>query len=287
MDRHSHTAHANGCASTSACDLVIKKQYGSAKNALLMNGTIAALYVEASGVYANLAGVDAWDVERDARTYAGPHPVVAHPPCQRWGRYHGGAPTQWPRLIKGDDGGCFAAALAAVRRWGGILEHPEGSAAWDAHGLLTPPHTGGWIRADAVHGWDGWTCCVEQGWYGHAARKKTWLYAVGVELPMLIWGKSPATVRLDEGYHSAEERRRAVKTGICQRLSKRQRAATPVPFRDLLLSMARTVRGNHETGPRAGGAGADIPGLVKFLPNFRAGALATPELARGFLGARA
>jgi hypothetical protein len=48
--------------------------------------------------------------------------------------------------------------------------------------------------------------------------------------------------RLDEGYHSAEERRRAVRTGVVQRLSKRQRAATPEPFRDLLLGMARSVR---------------------------------------------
>lgn len=195
---------------------------------------IAALYVLPRGCYFGLEDVEPWDQERDARAYAGPWPVVAHPPCERWGRYWGGAPTTWPRLAKGDDNGCFKAALAAVRKWGGILEHPEGSAAWEAFGLKKPHHKGGWIRA----GDGGWTCCVEQGWYGHAARKKTWLYANGVELPELKWGKSPATAKLYEGFHGAEERRRAIKTGICQRLSARQRAATPIPFRDLLLSIA-------------------------------------------------
>lgn len=50
---------------------------------------IAALYVERDGVYYGLPGVDPWDEERDARTYAGPWPVVAHPPCARWCRLAG------------------------------------------------------------------------------------------------------------------------------------------------------------------------------------------------------
>jgi hypothetical protein len=49
--------------------------------------TVAALLVEADGVYANLPGVDCWDEARDARLYDGPYPVVAHPPCQRWCRF--------------------------------------------------------------------------------------------------------------------------------------------------------------------------------------------------------
>jgi hypothetical protein len=200
---------------------------------------IAALYVQADGVYSGIAGVDPWPETRDARTYAGPHPVVAHPPCQRWGRYWGGAPTTWPRLIKGDDGGCFAAALASVRRWGGVLEHPAYSYAWEAHGLPHPPTTGGW-QGDFL---GGWCCHIEQGWYGHSARKATWLYAVGTELPALNWGPAPGEfLPFEDSYHSAEERARAVKTGMCQRLSHRARAATPPEFRDLLLSIAATAQ---------------------------------------------
>ncbi len=197
---------------------------------------IAALFVLSDGPYAGISGVDLWDKNRDARTYAGPFKVIAHPPCERWGRYWFGGPSARVRRVKGDDDGCFAAALAAVRRWGGVLEHPAASSAWSAFGLLEPPRAGGWVVADWF---GGWTCCVDQGHYGHRAQKATWLYAVGVALPILTWGKSPRGVRLDEGFHSKEERRRKIRTGACQRLSARQRTETPIPFRDVLISMVQ------------------------------------------------
>lgn len=201
-----------------------------------MEDTVAALYVQTGGCYFGLPGVDPWDEARDARTYAGPWPVVAHPPCARWGHYWGGGPSaSWKRTL-GDDGGCFKAALEAVCKWGGVIEHPEASHAWSRFMLGSPPREGGWVRTFC----GGWTCCVEQGHYGHRARKATWLYVSGPEPPALIWGPSEASAILDQGYHSAEERRRAVKTGICQRLSQRQRAATPLPFRDLLLGIAKS-----------------------------------------------
>lgn len=200
---------------------------------------IAALFVENKGCYFGLADVDPWGVRDDARTYPGRLPVVAHPPCARWGRYWGGAPWQTERKKLGDDDGCFAAALIAVRAWGGVLEHPEGSHAWRHHGIVTPPRGGGWVSAGLFD--RGWTCCVEQGRYGHRARKATWLYVHGIDPPELKWGKAPGDfVRLEEGFHSKEERARAVKTGACQRLSARQRAATPIEFRDLLIGMARS-----------------------------------------------
>ena len=205
--------------------------------------TIAALFVLPNGPYAGIPGIDIWDEKRDARLYDGPFPVVAHPPCERWGRYWHGGPSARVRRVKGDDGGCFAAALAAVRRWGGVLEHPAGSAAWEAFGLKTPKRVGGWVNADFD---GGWTCCVDQGHYGHRAQKATWLYAVGAPLPILKWGKSTNKIRLDDGYHSAEERRRAIRTGACQRLSKRQRLETPDQFRDLLIAIARDCRPESE-----------------------------------------
>lgn len=55
---------------------------------------IAALFVERDGAYYGIGGVDPWDQERDARLYVGPHPVVAHPPCERWGRYWHGSPRK-------------------------------------------------------------------------------------------------------------------------------------------------------------------------------------------------
>jgi hypothetical protein len=199
--------------------------------------TIAALYVDPRGCYANLPGVDAWPESRDARLYAGPHPVVAHPPCQRWGRYWSGRPGHGDGFTLGDDGGCFAAALASARQWGGVIEHPAESYAWSAHGLTTP-WPGGWYVADDC---GGWTCHVEQGHYGHRARKATWLYAVGCDLPSLKWGRSLATVRgaVDED----ETRQRGTRTrhDAIELMCKRERLATPIAFRDLLLSIARTA----------------------------------------------
>jgi hypothetical protein len=198
---------------------------------------IAALFVETDGVYFGLPDVDPWDITRDARLYAGPWPVVAHPPCERWGRYWYGGPTLHKlgkRKTLGDDGGCFGSALASVRKWGGVIEHPEGSHAWKWFGIPCPPKTGGWIAC--IDG--GWTCCVEQGHYGHRARKATWLYVYGANPPALIWGKSEGKISLDDGFHSAEERKRAIRTGSRQRLSHRERAATPEAFRDLLISIA-------------------------------------------------
>lgn len=202
--------------------------------------TIAALYVETDGAYAGLAGVDPWDEARDARLYAGPHPVVAHPPCQRWGRYWGGAPRKPHQYELGADDGCFEAALNAVRTWGGVLEHPKDSLAWKRFGLQRPPPTGGWVVADEF---GGWTCCVDQGFYGHISNKRTWLYAVGCDLPSLRWGKDeqrihPRALEL-HGYEKA--RRIGVMAMVGGKDKTRIRNATPAEFRDVLIGMARSV----------------------------------------------
>lgn len=202
---------------------------------------IAALFVEKDGPYAiEGGGVDCWDEIRDARNYNGPYKVVAHPPCERWGRYWSGGPSAKIRRKLGDDKGCFKAALIAVRRFGGVLEHPEASHAWKHFNLNKPPKSGGWIEAgDSL----GWTCCVEQGHYGHKARKATWLYVVSkIKPPELIWGPSKG-IRLDEGFHSATERKvkRALGQKPVKRLSKKERVFTPVEFRDLLLNLAKSV----------------------------------------------
>jgi hypothetical protein len=202
---------------------------------------IAALYVETDGAYVGLEGVDPWDVTRDARTYAGPHPVVAHPPCQRWGRFWHGSTRKPHQYRLGEDGGCFAAALTAVRNYGGVLEHPKDSLAWDYFGLMAPPETGGWIRADAF---GGWTCCVDQGHYGHFANKRTWLYAARVDLPSLAWGKGRQRINARAlELHGYEKARRIGQMAMVGGKDKtRIRNATPADFRDVLLGIARTAQ---------------------------------------------
>ncbi len=206
--------------------------------------TVAALYVAAGGVYYDLPGVEPWGLpERDARLYQGPHPVIAHPPCKRWGRYWSGGPAAGFRRRLGDDGGCFAAALWAVRTFGGVLEHPEASKAWAWFGLAKPPRKGLWLPAG--DGW-GWTCCVEQGHYSHRARKATWIYMANWPsevMPGFKWGKANGCIRLDDGAHSAAERSSGKGTGR-QRITAKECAATPIPFRDLLISIARQCKVN-------------------------------------------
>lgn len=133
---------------------------------------IAALFVERGGVYWDLPEVDPWDQERDARTYPGPWPVVAHPPCSRWCRLAGLVEARWGHR-RGKDDGCFKSALFDVRRWGGVLEHPAYSDAWAFFELPMPNRHGGWHRGLC----GGWSAHVEQGRYGHAAKKATWLRA--------------------------------------------------------------------------------------------------------------
>lgn len=204
---------------------------------------VAALFVQTDGCYFGIPDVDPWDESRDARLYPGPLPVVAHPPCQRWGKFWAGQPL-WikrtgQRKIKGDDGGCFLAALRAVNHWGGVLEHPEGSHAWEHFGLTKPPREGGWVPA----GDGGWTCCVEQGRYGHYARKPTWLLAHKIIRYELDWGIGPS--RLDPALIERVGIKRAQRLGeVCSKgggVDSRFRISTPPDFRDLLLTMACSV----------------------------------------------
>jgi hypothetical protein len=194
---------------------------------------VAALFVEKNGVYANVPGVDPWDETRDARLYAGPYPVVAHPPCARWSRLAGFTEARFG-YKRGDDGGCFESALASVRRWGGVLEHPAYSAAWDKFCLPEPIWRGGWNLA--LDG--GASCYIEQGRYGLPVKKATWLYAFGVELPELRWGYRPDGdgERPNGPWGGIDGWRDSWTTKASGGTSR-----TPIEFRDALLGIARSA----------------------------------------------
>lgn len=199
---------------------------------------IAALYVQTGGAYYGLHDVDPWDEARDARGYDGPWPVVAHPPCSRWCRLAGLVEARWGHK-RGEDGGCFASALRAVRLWGGVLEHPAYSDAWAAFDLPRPRRQGGWQRGLC----GGWSCHVEQGLYGHPARKATWLYMYGCEPPELRWGRATGLAlvswcsnRINPGE-------------VRPRVGKAKASATPPEFRDVLLDMARKSKPPLGTTP--------------------------------------
>ena len=187
-------------------------------------------FVQRDGCYFGLPNVDPWDEARDARKYSGVDPVVAHPPCQLWVNFaalnfkrYGGEHNR-----PGNDGGCFSSALASVRCGGGILEHPAGSNAWLRYGLPKPCGAG-WTQSQAFA--DEWTCEVWQSAYGHAARKRTWLFYRGARTPFdMLWGREPGTHQI--GWFDRNK----------PTLSKHAANRTPIAFRDTLIALAEHSR---------------------------------------------
>ena len=179
-----------------------------------MNSRVAALYVDvARGPYVSMPGVDCWGfatrdgrqldafaAQRDARSYDGPWPVVAHPPCGPWGRF------AWHYKGGEGDKSCALHAVEQVRQWGGVLEHPSHSALW---GQLMLPGPG---RPPDRYG--GWTMEVEQVRWGHPCVKATWLYIVGcAATPPLPPPREPThvMVRLKRNGNERPELRKALR----------------------------------------------------------------------------
>lgn len=185
---------------------------------------IAALYVERGGPYFGMSDVDPWDLERDARKYDGPHPIVAHPPCGPWGALR--------HLYKGTEHDLAPVAIAQVRRFGGVLEHPRRSLIWD-HCEVPYPGT----RVDEF---GGWTIDVNQVDWGHVARKPTRLYFVGVERCALRFPPPLAPTHWMSGTRNPNHRGGRVPPGI-KVCSAQQRRRTPPAFARWLVDLARSV----------------------------------------------
>jgi hypothetical protein len=171
--------------------------------------SVAALYVDQAGPYADLVADGQWyDQERDARTYAGDLPVVAHPSCGPWGK------LAW--RCQNQDKSTGLHAVAEVRRCGGILEHPVGSGLFDACGIPTAP----WTPERTTDEFGGYTLRFPQWNWGHRGDKGTIVYIVGTgDLP-------PLPVR-EGGVQRAVER-----------MGKRERRLTPPAFAWWMCSVA-------------------------------------------------
>lgn len=189
---------------------------------------ISALFVESGGCYYGIKLIDPWDIGRDARNYCGNDPVIAHPPCQLWGKMANVNFSRWGggHNKPGNDNGCFESALKSVMRCGGVLEHPAQTYAWANYGL-TKPIKGQWTESGI-----GWVCEVWQSAYGHRANKATWLYYVGNSKPCdLNWERPRGTHQIG----GADKRGAANKPTI----SGSAASATPRQFMDELIKLAR------------------------------------------------
>lgn len=189
---------------------------------------VAALFVMENGPYFNDPSIDAWGKSRDARKYDGELPVVAHPPCQLWGKMAKINFKRWggEHNIPGNDGGCFEFALSSVNRCGGVLEHPAQSYAWEKFGLKKPAKPG-WTQSG-----EGWVCEVWQSAYGHKARKATWLYYKGEKKPFdLNWSRPTGTHQI--GFQDQRGKSKNKPT-----LSKKEANETPRLFKLELVRLA-------------------------------------------------
>ena len=142
---------------------------------------ISVLCSMKKSIYLEL-GLDCYDIDRDARTFIGSNPVIAHPPCRGWTRF-GKAMKCKPR--PGEKDLAFF-CLEKVINNGGVFEHPYESAFA--------------IAAENVPGTK--TIVVKQEWWGYFATKKTRLimpdHYIVPELPFSLISKASSRVRYRE-----------------------------------------------------------------------------------------
>lgn len=187
---------------------------------------VAALYIDPNGPYPELLGSSlCWDAKRDARGYTGPWSVVAHPPC--------GPYSHLKQLYQGSENDCAIIAVAQVRAYGGVLEHPAHSTLWKKIALPRP--------GELADSFGGFTLQVEQCSWGHVARKKTWLYVVGAHRDFVLSGVRTGGEPTHWASGSRNAPRGPVPPGI-KVCSAEQRRKTPVPFAEWLIEIARSVK---------------------------------------------
>lgn len=181
---------------------------------------VAALFVRSDSVYKTLPNVAAFDHERDALTYSGGMPIVAHPPCRAWGK------LRWNAKPRPGERWLAVWSVIQVRRHGGVLEHPQGSYLWKACNLPKP---------GTVDAFGGFTMSVDQSWFGHRARKSTLLYIVGCSpsnVPAYApnYAPAPCLIQYDKRQPWRKE------------CTKAEREATPPDFASWLVELACRCR---------------------------------------------
>lgn len=181
--------------------------------------SIAVLFACSDSLYRRMSVCDVWDMQRDALTYSGKGPVIAHPPCRAWGRLR-----PFAKPIAGEKELALW-AVDIVRRNGGVLEHPADSRLWPEARL---PAVGQGDR------YGGWTLVIDQNWWGHRARKRTRLYIVGCgpkDLPLM-------PLQLGEASHTVGLYSRRDRSRCRPEIGKRERERTPQALAEWLCEVA-------------------------------------------------
>jgi len=182
--------------------------------------TVAILCAASRSIYKSLPDVEVYDARRDARTFGGGMPIVAHPPCRSWSvkTKHQAKPEPGEKEL-----GLFC--CEKLKECGGVLEQPTFSELFEAGGL---PQPGRPLDGDL------WTIEVWQAWWGYPMKKTTWLAFCGID---------PSQIEVPLRLHNREGsgQRRPYK-----RLSRNQRSATTREFAEWLVSAARLAEKNSK-----------------------------------------
>lgn len=183
-------------------------------------GKISVLFARKDSVYKTIPGADVWDLERDALSFPGGNPCVAHPPCRLWGALKGlsTAPESEKALA--------LFAVRKVRKWGGVLEHPAHSKLWQAAGLPLP--------SEPLDSFGGFSIALRQWVFGHRAEKWTWLYICGVPQKQI----PDVPSRSGEITHVITQSLRKNQPGWRPRVTTPEREHTPIAFALWLIEVA-------------------------------------------------
>lgn len=146
---------------------------------------VAVLFASRVSIYHELAdelNLEVYDEPRDARTFTGGMPIVAHPPCRSWSAYtaHQSKPQPGERQLA-------LWCVEQLRKYGGVLEQPAHSRLFEASNIPRP--------SDNAKD-NEWSAQVWQSWWGFEIRKRTWLAFFhvsqsAVEFPFALWDQYP------------------------------------------------------------------------------------------------
>ncbi len=165
---------------------------------------VAVLFAQRNTYYRDFDCVDVYDADRDAYTFPGDMPIIAHPPCAHYSRMRGLA------TVREDNHPRHALwAVSQLRRYGGVLEQPACSTIKDICDLGEP------MQVDLL-------------WFGAPVRKPTWLW---------FFGCNPSPPPLQLGYPT-----RAVDSRRLRPVPKSQRSTTPPAMCEWLTDIARTAQ---------------------------------------------
>lgn len=175
---------------------------------------IPVLFTLPNSEYKKFSFTDCYDESRNALTYTGDAPIIAHPPCRLWGRLSqfSKAP-QVERLLA-------IWTIIQIRKNGGILEHPSGSRLFKKMRIPldgSPDNYGGFLIS------------INQHWFGFKARKKTFLYILGCsrsQLPQIPLRFEPVThsVGTTKNYLELDKSKNSVTTpALCEWLIEIQK----------------------------------------------------------------